>query len=255
MFATTNDNQQPRAEPNETTNVPVAIRGNRETYEVRETLKRVGLRWNPTAHSWAGSVPAQKVDELKGLGLPVVALVPDESPLATLTPDPVAPTLPSKSPSKKGCPTRRSRKPSLGGTFKDRAETFLGEHGWDLRDITANLSDDDRAEDERRVQRHLRDLRSRVKAARAAISADPEVARTLAINPEKAAAFYAIHGVTEAQVMHGVPDLDVQGLEWDDLADALRGHFAAELVGSDWMGEEAHREAAILPGSDEGVGA
>ncbi len=110
-----------------------------------------------------------------------------------------------------------------------------------------------RADDERRVKRHLRDLRGRVKVVRALISADASIARTLATDREKARAFYAVHGVTEAQVRHGVPEVDVGGLEWEELADALRGRFPGTPSGPDWVDEEAQRAAAVLPGSGAGA--
>jgi hypothetical protein len=234
MFATTNDNREPRAEPNETVNVPVAIRGNRETYEARETLKRAGLRWNPTAHAWAGSLPLQKVGELKGMGLPVVELVPD--PEASFAP------ISARSASVRPRSSPRARSPP-GPTLEP-----FGPREFDDREVTANLPDDSREEDERNMRRYLRDLRLRVKAVRAKIAADPSIGRTLASNPEKADAFYHIHHVTEAQVRHGIPDLDVESLEWEDVRERLRAQSSM-----DWLAEEAERASAILPGSEVGM--
>ncbi len=117
---------------------------------------------------------------------------------------------------------------------------------WTLQYTTANLADDDHAEDERKVQRHLRDLRSRVKAVRAKVAADPTIQHSLATNPEKAAAFYVIHGVPESQVKHGVPNVDVAGLEGGYLVSILRGSPPWEPVSVDWTGEEAEPATAIL---------
>jgi hypothetical protein len=184
-------------------------------------------------------------------GLQVVPVVPEGHPLDRFAEREVAaPSQAPKAPTKKTHQVKRSRKPAREAPVKKNDRAFLEEHGWDLRDITANLSDDDRAEDERRVERHLRDLRARVKTTRAIINADQEVAHTLATNPEKAAAFYAIHGVTEAQVKHGVPNLDVESMDWEGLVSVLRGVPPMELVSADWTGEEAQRVAAVLPGSD-----
>jgi hypothetical protein len=218
--------------------VPVAIRGNRETYEAREALKRAGLRWNPTAHAWAGKLPVQKVGELKGMGLPVVELVPDGK--ASLD-DPIAP-VPAPRVCARPRATPRPRSPP-GPTLEP-----FGPREFDDRDITANLPDDSREEDERNMRRYLRDLRTRVKAVRAKIAADPSIAQTLASNPEKARAFYAVHHVTEAQVRHGVPNMDIGGLDWEDVREQLRVESTV-----DWLAEEAERAGAVLPGSEAGM--
>jgi hypothetical protein len=215
--------------------VPVAIRGNRETYEARETLKRAGLTWNPTVHAWAGSLPVQKVGELKGMGLPVVELVPD--PQAWVD-DPVAPV---PTPKVRARPRASPRTRSPPGPTLDP----FGPREFDERDVTANLPDDSREEQERTMRRYLRDLRNRVKAVRAKLSADPSIGETLASNPEKAEAFYHIHHVTRDQVEHGVPDMDVEGMEWDDVREQLR-----EQPAVDWVTEEAERACAVLPGTE-----
>ena len=229
------------------------IRGCERTYELRERLKAAGLQWLKEERIWSGSVPCEFVPQMEAEGLPVVPLVPEGHPLdrfreeKEVAPSPKTPV---------GEPRVRVRKEApVKVSAQERASAFLPEHGWDVRDITANLADDAREADEHRVERHLRDLRARVKAVRALISADPTIRHTLATNPEKAAAFYAIHGVTAAQVRHGIPDVDVTGMEWEDMVDTMRGRFPADLVSADWTGEEAQREVAILSGSDEGVGA
>ena len=249
-----------------TPEVAVLVRGDQRTFELRERLKAAGLHWLRDARAWSGSVPCEFVPQMQAEGLQVVPVVPD-SPQAelgalsghsTLDGHPldrfaerasVAPAPSPKAPLHK--PRSRTRREApVKVTAEERAEAFLPEHGWTLQDITANLADDDRAEDERRVERHLRDLRSRVKAVRAKIAADPTIRQTLAINPEKARAFYAIHGVTAAQVRHGVPDVDVTGMEWESLAEQIGGHFPGVPVRDDWVAEEAERANAILPGSE-----
>jgi hypothetical protein len=141
-----------------------------------------------------------------------------------------------------GIPERIKRTPK-GPTLEP-----FGQREFDDHDIVANLPDDSREEQELNMRRYLRDQRSRVKSVRAVISADPEVAQTLATNPEKARAFYAIHHVTEAQVKGGVPDMDVERMEWDDVLEQLR---AQSMVG--WAVEEAERAGAVLPGTEEGI--
>ncbi len=77
--------------------------------------------------------------------------------------------------------------------------------------ITSRLPDDSREADEHVAERMLRDLRGRVKAARAAISATPGLADTLHSDWQRAARFYARFGITETQFRHGVPGLDTIG--------------------------------------------
>jgi hypothetical protein len=51
--------------------------------------------------------------------------------------------------------------------------------------------------------------------------------------------------VTRDQVEHGVPDLDVEGMEWEDVREQLRAQTSL-----DWAAEEAERASAVLPGSE-----
>ncbi len=71
-------------------------------------------------------------------------------------------------------------------------------------EVTSALPDDSRDADERDAARALRDLRGRVKAARAVIASTPGLAETLASDPRRAAMFYARFGVTEEGVRKGV---------------------------------------------------
>jgi hypothetical protein len=74
-----------------------------------------------------------------------------------------------------------------------------------LGQITSGLPDDSREEDERQVARRLRDVRSRVKAARAVVSTTPGLAETLQGDWRKAALFYARFGIMQAEFRQGVP--------------------------------------------------
>lgn len=75
-----------------------------------------------------------------------------------------------------------------------------------LLEITSGLADDSREEDERAAERRLRDLRGRVKAARAAIATTPGAEEVLGRDWVKAARFYARFGLTETQFRNGVPE-------------------------------------------------
>ncbi|MGA7476723.1 MAG: hypothetical protein WBW47_05830 [Thermoplasmata archaeon] len=76
-----------------------------------------------------------------------------------------------------------------------------------LLDITSGVPDDSREAHERAAERRLRDLRGRVKAARAVVSRTPGLGAILASDWRKAARFYAGLGITEAILRHGVPAL------------------------------------------------
>ena len=232
--------------------VPVLVRGCERTYELRERLRAVGMKWMPHAHAWSGVVAVEVLPQMEAEGLRPLAVVPEGHPLDRFREAFVekAPELPSAKLPVRESRARARKEVPVKVSSQERAAGFLQEHGWDARDITANLADEDRAADERRVERHLRDLRSRVKTVRAKIAADPTIQHTLAICPEKAQAFYAIHGVTATQVKRGVPDVDVAGLEGEQLVEVLHGHFPGVPSGPDWVDEEAQRVAAVLPGSE-----
>jgi hypothetical protein len=74
-----------------------------------------------------------------------------------------------------------------------------------LWEITSGLPDDSREADDRAAERALRDLRGRVKAARAMVAKTPRLAETLHLDGERAARFYARFGISEAMFRGGVP--------------------------------------------------
>ena len=231
--------------------VQVYVRGDQRTFELRERLRAAGMHWLPDSCSWSGIVPESFVPQMQAEGLQVVPLVPEGHRLDRFAErESVTPVPSERVPAHK--PRSRPRKEvHVRLSDEQRAGVFLPEHGWDTRDITANLADDTREADERRVERRLRDLRSRVKSVRALINADPFIQVTLATNPEKAAAFYAIHGVTSVQVRQGVPDVNVAELEWEELVEALHGQYPMAPACGDWTSEETERANAILPGPEE----
>ncbi len=106
-----------------------------------------------------------------------------------------------------------------------------------LLDITSELPDDSREAEEREVERRLRDLRGRVKRARAIIASTPGLCEVLASRRRHGARFYARFGMTEELVRNGVPVLDA---ETQDLAERGRSPI-------DWMEEVRARAEAMLP--------
>ena len=110
-----------------------------------------------------------------------------------------------------------------------------------LLEITSGLPDDSREADERAVKGRLRDLRGRVKAARAAISGTPGAEEVLRRDWVKAARFYASFGITEGQFRHGVRDTPEK--EADNMMEQsplrVRGVDQPELEGMIATGESA----------------
>jgi hypothetical protein len=123
-------------------------------------------------------------------------------------------------------PTRRFPSPRFGDYSRTRFESRVAFGGSDedaegqpiatptrqfsLLEITSGLPDDSREADERDAVRKLRDLRGRVKAARAAISGTPGAAQILRRDWVRAARFYARFGITEAQFRRGVPEVETR---------------------------------------------
>ena len=71
-------------------------------------------------------------------------------------------------------------------------------------ETTSGLPDDSREADEKEAERQLRDLRGRVKAARARVSSTPGLSEILANDWGKAARFYTGYGITEEMLRYGV---------------------------------------------------
>jgi hypothetical protein len=75
-------------------------------------------------------------------------------------------------------------------------------------DTTSGRPDDSREADERGVERRLPDLRGRVKAARAALSAAPGAAESMRADWKRERAFYAKFGVSALRFRNGLPSVD-----------------------------------------------
>lgn len=78
---------------------------------------------------------------------------------------------------------------------------------------------DSREADERAAERTLREMRARVKAARAVVATTPGLAETIQCDWRKAARFYAQFGISEASFRFGVPQsiTDSEGDALDEL--------------------------------------
>ena len=228
----------------------VLLPGSPRTYENRAILRGLGLRWDPVGHRWHGSLPAPVVRRLRAeLGLEVRCFGIFEPPRRPEPPRPPEPAGPGPvRPTVTANICTRDTVPRLHDYSRTRVEArsfyrVEEEHPatrrFPLLDITSGLPDDSREADERAAERRLVDLRGRVKAARAAITAVPGGKDTLAGDWRKAAVFYARWGVTEAQFRHGV--LGSESGADGDLAEAMEPC-------ADWIPEVRAREVATLPG-------
>ncbi len=103
--------------------------------------------------------------------------------------------------------TRFESRVAFGGPDENSEDEIIAAptRQFSLLEITGGLPDDSREADERAADRRLGDLRGRVKAARAAISASPGAEETLRLDRVKAARFYARFLITESQFRCGVP--------------------------------------------------
>ncbi len=221
---------------------PIRLAGSARTYEVRDALRGMGLRWDPATHAWHGNLTgASRAVLERAYGLRTQSVVP----IAAFQPPAVA-AAPPQAPR----PPAGPRGPTLRDSSRTRAEARVvyreaDEEGiatptrrFSLLEITSGLPDDSREAEEREAEKRLRDLRGRVKAARAVIAGGPGLSETLKSDWQRAARFYRRFGVTEGFVRHGVPTADAEG---EDLT---------ERAGSpvDWVTDVCARAETVWPG-------
>jgi hypothetical protein len=135
--------------------------------------------------------------------------------------------------------TRFESRVAFGGPDEgeDAEEIATPTRQFSLLEITSGLLDDSREADERAEQRRLRDLRGRVKAARAAISTTPGAGEVLRQNWVKAARFYAKFIITETQFWIGVPA---------DMGESGEGRLDPVRTPFDWQEEVQARAGTTL---------
>jgi len=198
----------------------VLLPGSSATYANRAFLKGLGLRWDPEGHRWHGTASAESVLTLREqLGLEIRCFGNLETnvvaPKGPTAPKPVAPRAPP-SPRAPSSPHDGSRthlearvailaEPDPEEGFETSTRRFT------LAEITSGLPDDSREEDERREARRLRDLRGRVKAARAVASGTPGLAELLKRDEKRASCFFSRFDMTESQFRNGVsvPSIEI----------------------------------------------
>jgi hypothetical protein len=188
----------------------VLLPGSPATYANRAYLRALGLRWNPERHQWHGTTTAGRVRVLREqFGLEVRCFGTLELPHGPSPPRPSVPT-PTAARTLQSVPVSTPRRRDGSRTHAEARSAYHAEEevGANSRfsewDITSGLPDDSREAGERQEARRLRELRARVKVARAVASTTPGVAETLRGDWQKAARFYARFGITEARFRHGV---------------------------------------------------
>ena len=189
----------------------IRIPGSARTYEVRDVLRGMGLRWDPVSHAWHGSLPAEKGALLgKQLGLkpqvvPTIEAFAPEPRSEPVAASPRPPTRPLVLPRPHDFSRTRAEARLVYREEDDEAEEIATPtRQFTIWDVTSGLPDDSREEDERATQRRLRELRGRVKAARTAVSTTPGSEEVLRRDWKKAMLFYRSFGVTEALFRYGV---------------------------------------------------
>jgi hypothetical protein len=122
----------------------------------------------------------------------------------------------------------------------EQEEDGVRSRGFSLQEITSGLPDDSREADERAAERGLREVRFRVKVARAVVATTRGMAEMLARDWRKASRFYARFGITKAQFRHGVPSDTVETtagamegltslIDWTSEIRARGAHYARVL--------------------------
>jgi hypothetical protein len=134
-----------------------------------------------------------------------------------------------------------------GDGYEDAEEISTPTRRFSLLEITSGLPDDSREADEKQAERRLREIRARVKLARAVVSRTPGLAAILATDWRKAARFYARFGIAEAMFRHGVPpgsheqEVDLPNLAWPPAFELsklkARRSGPLSLSGSDLYGD------------------
>jgi hypothetical protein len=127
---------------------------------------------------------------------------------------------------------------------EDAEEIATPTRRFSLLEITSGLPDDPREADEQAAERRLRELRGRVKTARAAISTTPGAEEVLRQDLVKAAHFYARFWLSGTMFRCGVP-VGVAGTEID--SPLAPRSLASELE------ELRVRESATLPDPELGL--
>jgi hypothetical protein len=185
----------------------VVVPASPATYANRAALREMDLRWDAMRHQWHGTTTAERVRALREqLGLEVRVFGDLEAPPKGPAPPKSAPiAAPTRDPARRprdGSRTRIEARIAFP-SVEEEDELPTPTRRFTVMEVTSGLPDDSREEDEQRGERQLRDLRGRVKAARAVVSNTPGLAEMLAHDWRKSARFYARCGISEVSFRYG----------------------------------------------------
>jgi hypothetical protein len=194
-----------------TVSAHIRIPGSARTYEVRDVLRGMGLRWDPVSRAWHESLPAEKGALLgKQLGLkpqvvPTIEAFSPEPPSELVAAPPRPPTRPPTPPRHHDFSRTRAEARLVYPEEHDEVEEFATPtRRFTIHEITSGPPDDPRDADEKEEERRVRDVRARVKVAHAILATTPGFSETLEADWRRAALFYARFGITEGMFRWGV---------------------------------------------------
>jgi len=201
----------------------VRVPGTARTYEVRDQLRGLGLRWDPATHAWHGTIRAgEEVVLERELRVraqvvhPIEAFATEAGPAPPAGPKPPEPRPRAagepRGPPREGSRTRAEARTTYRENPDEDPERPIHPR-FTFWDTTSGIPDDSREADELAATRRLRALRERVKAARAALSSCPGAAEALRTDWRREAAFYARFGIRQDQFRNGVAGLDATALD------------------------------------------
>jgi hypothetical protein len=212
----------------------VRVPGTARTYEVRDQLRGLALRWDPAPHAWHGTIRAgEEVVLERELRVraqvvhPIEAFATEAVPAPPSGPKPAEPrpraAVGSRGPPRDGSRTRAEARTAYREGDDGEGEAVPTRSRFTVWDVTSGLPDDSREADERAAERALRDLRDRVKAARAAISTTPRAEQAMRADWLREGAFYAQFGITKAQLRDGVARLRDEAEDPDEFGEWAEG--------------------------------
>ncbi len=138
---------------------PIRLAGSARTYEVRDALRGMGLRWDPATHAWHGTLPgASRTFLERAYGLRTQPVVPIEAfqPLAATVASPLLPRPPAgpRGPSvRDSSRTRAEARVVYRAVDEDAEEIVTPMRRFSILEITSGLPDDSREAEEREAER------------------------------------------------------------------------------------------------------
>ena len=259
----------------------VVLEGSPQTYDVRNVLRALGLRWDRAAHHWHGSLRVPERARLEAefhLPIQLVEVLPPVSSATPTVEDPQGPVGAIRW-AHANCAEKRpwngSRTGQMaimgpkGGSLGIEEEDGVDGRRFSILEVTSGLPDDSRDSDEHFRALIQRQRQGRVAAAQAVLGAHPEARELVMRDQTKQRLFCARFGITpqdlcphaetdDERIVHpGSPRDGMCGwchgrhgwqpIHVDDVQEVLASPY-------DRLSEVRAREAACLSGSEWGDG-